>query len=119
MAVKRKNPAAVALGRKGGKKGGLARAAKLTPEERSEIARKAVQARWDKANAKSGDSNPQGKAGSRSKVPEPREISPSGSSDRAVLALLARIKATDDPKEIHKLSAQLERAIFPQAVSGC
>ena len=31
---KRKNPHAVALGRKGGKKGGLARAAKMTKEER-------------------------------------------------------------------------------------
>lgn len=44
----RKNPAAVALGRKGGKKGGLARAANLTPEERSAIARKAAQARYSK-----------------------------------------------------------------------
>jgi hypothetical protein len=63
-----KNPAAVELGRLGGLKGGAARAAnmtpkqrstsasnaskarwkKLTPAERSEIARKAVQARWDK-----------------------------------------------------------------------
>ena len=41
-----KNPAAVALGRLGGKKGGKARAAKLTPERRSEIARKAAAARW-------------------------------------------------------------------------
>ena len=41
-----KNPNAVALGRLGGKKGGKARAAKLTPEQRSEIARKAAQARW-------------------------------------------------------------------------
>jgi hypothetical protein len=41
-----KNAAAVALGRLGGKKGGLARAAKLTKEQRSEIARKAAQARW-------------------------------------------------------------------------
>lgn len=43
-----KDPAAVALGRKGGLKGGKARAAKLTPEERSEIARKAAQKRWTK-----------------------------------------------------------------------
>ena len=43
-----KNPAAVALGRLGGRKGGKARAAKLTPEERSEIARKAAKARWAK-----------------------------------------------------------------------
>ncbi len=45
----RKNPYAVALGRKGGLKGGPARAAKMTPEERSESARKAVQARWERA----------------------------------------------------------------------
>ena len=41
-----KNPAAVALGRLGGQKGGKARAATLTPEQRSEIAKKAAQARW-------------------------------------------------------------------------
>lgn len=41
-----KDPAAVALGRKGGLKGGAARAAKLTPEQRSEIAKKAAAARW-------------------------------------------------------------------------
>lgn len=43
-----KNPAAVALGRLGGKKGGKARAAKLSAERRVEIARKAAQARWSK-----------------------------------------------------------------------
>ncbi len=43
-----KDPAAVALGRKGGLKGGAARAAKLTPAERSEIARRAATARWRK-----------------------------------------------------------------------
>jgi hypothetical protein len=41
-----KDPLAVELGRRGGLKGGKARAAKLTPEERREIARKAAQARW-------------------------------------------------------------------------
>lgn len=35
-------------GRKGGLKGGKARATKLTAEERSEIARKAALARWSK-----------------------------------------------------------------------
>jgi len=44
-----KNPAAVALGRLGGRKGGKARAAKLTPEQRSEIAKKAAAARWAKS----------------------------------------------------------------------
>lgn len=43
-----KDPNAVALGRKGGLKGGKARAAKLTPEQRSEIARKAAAIRWKK-----------------------------------------------------------------------
>lgn len=41
-----KNPHAAALGRLGGRKGGPARALKLTAERRSEIARKAAQARW-------------------------------------------------------------------------
>jgi hypothetical protein len=41
-----KNPAAVALGRLGGLKGGRARAAKLSPEQRKEIARKAARSRW-------------------------------------------------------------------------
>jgi len=41
-----KNPAAVALGRKGGLKGGRARMDSLTPEERSKLARKAAKARW-------------------------------------------------------------------------
>lgn len=41
-----KDPAAVLLGRKGGRKGGKARAEKLTAEERSEIAKKAASARW-------------------------------------------------------------------------
>jgi len=43
-----KNPAAVALGKLGGKKGGQARAASLTPEKRKEIAQKAAAKRWGK-----------------------------------------------------------------------
>jgi hypothetical protein len=43
-----KDPAAVALGRKGGLKGGKARAAKLSKKRRSEIAAKAAAARWPK-----------------------------------------------------------------------
>ncbi len=43
-----KNPAAVALGRLGGLKGGKARAKKLSKKRRSEIAKKAAQARWAK-----------------------------------------------------------------------
>lgn len=45
---KKKNPAAVALGKLGGAKGGPARAKKLTPDQRSEIASKAAKARWKK-----------------------------------------------------------------------
>ncbi len=41
-----KNPAAVALGKLGGRKGGPARAAKLSPKKRSAIAKKAARARW-------------------------------------------------------------------------
>jgi len=49
---KRKNPHAVALGRLGGLKGGKARTARLTAEQRSELARKAVRARWARAKEK-------------------------------------------------------------------
>ena len=44
----RKNPAAVALGRLGGLKGGPALAAKMTPAQRKAAARKAALARWEK-----------------------------------------------------------------------
>ena len=45
-----KDPAAVSLGRRGGLKGGKARADSLTAEQRAEIARLAAQARWKKAD---------------------------------------------------------------------
>jgi hypothetical protein len=41
-----KDPAAVALGRKGGLKGGKARAEKLSAARRTEIAKKAALAKW-------------------------------------------------------------------------
>lgn len=41
-----KDPAAVALGKRGGLKGGKARAASMTKKERSNAAKKAVKARW-------------------------------------------------------------------------
>jgi len=44
----KKNPAAVALGRLGGLKGGKARAKKLSPKKKTAIARKAAKARWSK-----------------------------------------------------------------------
>jgi hypothetical protein len=43
-----RDPAAVALGRKGGLKGGKMRAAKMSAEQRVDIARKAAKARWGK-----------------------------------------------------------------------
>jgi hypothetical protein len=56
MVKRRKNPAAVALGRLGGLAangaGGRARFGKMTPEERSALARKAIKARWAKMSAK-------------------------------------------------------------------
>jgi hypothetical protein len=44
----------VKMGRKGGKLGGTARAANMTAKERSESARKAVQARWAKKSTETG-----------------------------------------------------------------
>ena len=93
--VKKKNPAAVALGRKGGKKGGPARAAKLTPEQRSESARKAVQARWSK-----------GKRGSAPATPVP------GTSKNALHLCLRRIKGAKDETELHRLTEELQRIVF-------
>jgi hypothetical protein len=48
MALAVRNPAAAALGRLGGLKGGRARAKALSPERRREIALKAIRARWAK-----------------------------------------------------------------------
>jgi hypothetical protein len=95
--TKRKNPAAVALGRKGGKKGGLARAAKLTPEQRSASARKAVQARWAKDKAGSNRS------------PAQTVI---GASKKALHLCLKRIKEAKDENEIRRLTEELQRIVF-------
>ena len=54
MAKSEKNPHAMALGKMGGSKGGKARAARLTPEERSASAQKAALARWAKAKRMKG-----------------------------------------------------------------
>jgi hypothetical protein len=110
--TKKKNPAAVLLGRKGGKKGGPARAAKLTANERSESARKAVQARWAKAKKGTGHI-----VVKKAKMEDtPITISPIttsiDTSDNAVLTLLKRLKASNDPNEVRQLSDQLERVIF-------
>jgi len=80
----------------------------LTPKERSESARNAVQARWTKAK--------EGKdyiVVKRAKMEiKPTATSTMDTSDKAVLSLLKRIKEANDQKEIRQLSDQLERAIF-------
>jgi len=91
----KKNPAAVALGRKGGKKGGPARAAKLTPEQRSESARKAVQSRWSKAKG--------GKDSVTSAV---------GASKKALHLCLKRIKDAKNENELRRLTEELQRIVF-------
>lgn len=60
MEKRKKNPYAVALGRKGGRKGGPARAANMTPEQRTESARNAVLARWAKAKEQTDSVDNQG-----------------------------------------------------------
>jgi len=52
MGEKKKNPHAVALSKLGARKGGEARAAALSPEQRREIAQRAARARWSKTKKK-------------------------------------------------------------------
>ena len=85
---RKKDPAAVALRRKGGQ----ARAAKLTPAQRSESARKAVRARWAK-------------------------VSKSGSpimdtTKKALHACLKRIKDAKTEDELRSLTEALQRIVF-------
>ncbi len=49
--LKGKNPAAVALGRMGGLKGGKARAKALSGKRRTQIAKRAAKARWSSKKA--------------------------------------------------------------------
>ena len=91
LSVRKKDPAAVALGRKGGKKGGPARAAKLTPEQRSESARKAVQARWARAAS----------------------TAPALDTSKQALHLcLKRIKNARDENELRRLTEDLQKIVF-------
>jgi hypothetical protein len=96
----RKNSAAAELGRKGGLKGGVARAARLTPAERSASASKAVRARWAKA----------GKAVAAPEIKS--ETTDSDTSDLALANLLGRLKTSTDLAEIRSLSEQIERVVF-------
>jgi hypothetical protein len=100
LTVKEKDPAAVALGRKGGKKGGPARAAALTPEQRSASARKAVQARW--AKSKKG----------RDQI-EAAPAAPSFDTSKKALHLcLRRIKDAKNENELRRLTEELQRIVF-------
>jgi len=103
--MKRKSAAAVELGRKGGLKGGPARAAVLTPEERSQSAKKAVMARWAKAKSGGGTA----RAGSRAARKTKQAVN---TDDSTLISLLNRLKTTVDPIEIRKLSDQIERVVF-------
>jgi len=119
--MKTKNAAAVALGRKGGLKGGPARAAKLTPEQRSQSAKKAVMARWAKAKAEAGiatitatrkdfrSTNRKPMDQKRVKKTTPANID---ASDKALVNLLNRLRATVELTEIRELSDQIERVVF-------
>src|SRR5271165_7077384 len=110
----KKDPAAVALGRKGGKKGGPARAAKLTPAQRSESARKAVQARWTKA--KTGDdtvkrANMGIKPFSQFQKKESEAVPGHfiDTSKKALHVCLKRIKDATSEEEIRRLTEELQR----------
>jgi hypothetical protein len=93
---------------KGGLKGGLARAARLTPAERSASAAKAVRVRW----AKSG----KGAASSDQTSEKPRATLvsplPVNNSDRTLALPLKRLRTATDLAEIRELSEKIERIVF-------
>lgn len=95
----KKDSAAAILGRKGELKGGVARAARLTPEQRSASARKAVRARW-------------AKAGKPVAAERPAPALISDTSDNALADLLQRLRITTDLAEVRLLSGQIERVVF-------
>ena len=99
VTIKKKNPAAVALGRIGGKKGGPARAAKLTPAQRSDSARKAVQARWAKNKDASGNEA----------APATAAVD---ASKKALHLCLKRIKQAKTESELRRLTQDLQRIVF-------
>jgi hypothetical protein len=118
--AKKKDPAAVALGRKGGKKGGPARAARLTPEQRSESSRKAVGARWAKFRATKNNTNIADKG--EEDVQAIKEFTTHAAlpavpavgdhSENAIHALVEHIKVADNQTERDRLTDQLNRVIF-------
>ena len=122
MTVKKKDPAAVALGRKGGKKGGPARAATLTPEQRSESARRAVRARWAKKAKHGSDyivlqSKDMGiKRFGESRKEEMSEAAPAttvlDTSKKALHRCLEQIKEAKNESELRRLTEELQKIVF-------
>jgi hypothetical protein len=106
--AKSKNPAAVALGRNGGKKGGPARAASMTAEQRSQSARKAVLARWAKAGDKSGNGPPRVESRSETKLAPAISVG----SKQALHLCLKRLKNARDDNEVRRLAEELQRIVF-------
>ena len=107
----KKNAAAVALGRRGGKKGGPARAARMTPAQRSESARKAVRARWMKAKNSSGNITLKTK---NTGIKNPKRLVAPGldTSKKALHLCLRRLKIAKDQAEIEGLTEELQRIVF-------
>jgi hypothetical protein len=102
MAAKQRSPAAIGLAGKGGKKGGPARAVRLTPEKRSENARKPVSAR----GPKSGNGSP---GDARESTPANSRLS---TSKQALHIRLKRLKNAKDESEIRRLTDELQRIVF-------
>jgi hypothetical protein len=102
MATKQRSPATIGLAGKRGKKGGPARAGRLTPEQRSENAGKAASARRPKSgNGSSGDARESTPANSRLST-----------SKQALHLCLRRLKNAKDESEIRRLTDELQRIVF-------
>ena len=99
--MKQRNPATIPLAGKGGKKGGPARAAQLTPEKRSENTRKAVPAR-----------RPKGGNGSSDDGRESMLAHSLSGSKQALHNCLKRLKDAKDESEIRRLTDELQRIVF-------
>jgi len=109
----KKNPAAVALGRKGGIKGGPARAAMLTAAQRSESARKAVQARWARVK-KGSDYIVRSEAAPATPALD--------TSKKALHLCLKRIKDAKNENQLRRLTEELlrkSRKTAAGAISSC
>jgi hypothetical protein len=97
MGEKRKNPHAVALAKKGARKGGLTRAARMTAQQRSDSARRAVQARWAKGDFVAG-TTPAGSA--------------LDTSRKGLHRCLDRLKNAKTEAELRRLTEELQRIVF-------